>query len=32
MWDTFADHVRGVRLVFRVQPVLNRSELRPVQY
>ena len=32
MWDEFADHGRGVRLVFRVQPVLNRAELRPVRY
>src|SRR5262249_26356922 len=32
MWDTFADHGRGVRLALRVQSVLNRAELRPVRY
>ncbi len=32
MWDTFGEQGRGVRLIFRIQPVRNRSEFRPVRY
>jgi len=32
MWHNFADQGRGVRLVFRIRPVLKRAELRPVRY
>lgn len=32
MWDHFADHGRGVRLIFRVQPVQRRAEMRSVRY
>ena len=32
MWDTFGEQGLGVRLIFRVQPVLQRSEFRPVRY
>jgi len=31
MWETFGEQGRGVRLIFRVQPVLQRSEFRPVR-
>jgi hypothetical protein len=32
MWEAFGEQGRGVRLIFRVQPVLQRSEFRPVRY
>ena len=32
MWTDFGDHGRGVRLIFRVQPILNHAELRWVRY
>jgi hypothetical protein len=32
MWKSFGEQGRGVRLIFRIQPVLQRSQFRPVRY
>lgn len=32
MWETFGEQGHGVRLIFRVNPVLNCSQFRPVRY
>jgi hypothetical protein len=32
MWDTFGEQGRGVRMIFRIEPVNGRAEFRPVRY